>query len=193
MILKKINAISGLLSAPALFVHIIFNVYCYLTMYYNPALKQLTSLPFMIFVIVHAICGMLTLFLLGDGTKLDLYPKKNARTVLQRVSAALIFPMLIVHLKSFDLLSSAASEGKWTMFGALLAVQVLFYAVVLTHTAVSFSKSLITLGILSSKKAMNTVDYIMYSLCALTFALASFAIVKGYIAMIPMFTSGGAV
>ena len=39
---------------------------------------------------------------------LGLYPKLNMRTVLQRISAALIFPLLIVHLKTFDLLKSAS-------------------------------------------------------------------------------------
>ena len=52
--------------------------------------------------------GMLTVFLQADGTRLDLYPKQNLRTILQRASAALILPLLILHINTYDLLASTA-------------------------------------------------------------------------------------
>ena len=98
MILKKTNAVLGLLSSIAVVVHMVYNCFSYFTFYYNPALKLATSVPLMVLVCAHAICGMCSVFLLGDGTRLDLYPQKNRKTIIQRISAALIFPLLIVHL-----------------------------------------------------------------------------------------------
>lgn len=92
MPLKKINAALGLLSIAAMLLHIGYTVFAYLAFYYDPMLKLLTAIPFMVLACLHAICGILTVFLQADGTRLDLYPRQNARTVLQRVSAALMLP-----------------------------------------------------------------------------------------------------
>ena len=58
MKLKKINAALGLVSIVTMLVHIGYTDYAYLAFYYNPTLKQLTSLPFMIVTCLHAFCGM---------------------------------------------------------------------------------------------------------------------------------------
>ena len=52
-----------------------------------------------------ALLGGNVLSLLADDTDavavcgVDLYPKENIRTIIQRVSAALILPMLFLHIK----------------------------------------------------------------------------------------------
>ena len=58
MKLKKINATLGLVSIATMLVHIGYTDYAYLAFYYNPTLKQLTSLPFMVITCLHAVCGM---------------------------------------------------------------------------------------------------------------------------------------
>ena len=141
MPLKKINAALGLLSIAAMLVHIGYTVFAYLAFYYNPTLKLLTAVPFMVLACLHAICGMLTVFLQSDGTRLDMYPRQNARTVLQRVSAALILPLLILHINTFGLLQSSAEAGQWLWFALLMLSQPLFYGVVLAHIAVSVSRA----------------------------------------------------
>ena len=45
MILKKTNAVLGILSSIAVVVHMVYNCFSYLTFYYNPTLKLATSLP----------------------------------------------------------------------------------------------------------------------------------------------------
>lgn len=181
--LKKASAALGLLSCLSLLVHMGYSAFAYLTFYYNPTLKMITALPFMLFVCAHAICGMCSVFLQGDGTRLDVYSKPNLRTILQRVSAAFIFPLLIVHLRTFDLLSGASSSGNWTLLGFIVLLQVLFFAVVVVHTATSFSKGLITLGFLADRNAQKMLDRIVYALCAAAFAIATFAVLQGELAM----------
>ena len=191
MKLKKINAALGLLSVPAMLVHLGYTVFAYLTFYSNPGLTLLTAVPFMVVVCLHAVCGMLIVFLQSDGTRLDLYPKQNLRTILQRVSAALMLPLLILHINTFSLLQSAAAAGHWLWFALLMISQPLFYATVMTHIAVSVTRGFITLGWLNSPEKQKIIDRIVYILCAAAFAAASFAVLKTELAM--FLPGGGAV
>ena len=188
MPLKKINAALGLLSIAAMLVHIGYTVFAYLAFYYNPTLKLLTAVPFMVLACLHAICGMLTVFLQSDGTRLDLYPRQNVRTILQRVSAALMLPLLILHINTFGLLQSSAGAGQWIWFALLMLSQPLFYGTALTHIAVSVTRGLITLGWLSSTEKQKVIDRVVYILCALAFVVSTFVVVRTELAM---FLSGG--
>jgi len=183
MKLKRINAAVGLLSAVALLVHIGYTVYAYLAFYYNPALKLLTAIPFMVLACLHAVLGMATVFLQADGTRLDLYPKQNIRTIVQRITAALIFPLLILHLNTYSLMRSSAEDGKWCWFALLLISQPLFYGSVLSHIASSVTRAMITLGWITDREKQKMIDRIVYIIGAAVFALAVFAVVKGQLAM----------
>ena len=185
MKMKKINAALGLLSIAAMLVHIGYTVFAYLTFYYNESLKILTAIPFMVLVCLHAVCGMLTVFLQADGTRLNLYPKQNLRTILQRVSAALMLPLLILHIKTFALLESTAQAGQWVW---LMISQPLFYGVALTHIAVAMTRGLITLGLLSSREKQKRIDIVVYILCAAAFVISTYVVLHTELAM---FLSGG--
>ena len=181
--LKKWNAALGLLTIFALVTHMVYNVFSYITFYYNPMLKTLTALPVIVFLCLHAITGMCSVFLLGDGTRVDPYQKQNRRTIIQRVSAALIFPLLIVHLNTFGILKGSAESGSWVVFGLVLLAQIAFYAAVLMHVATSFSRALITLGLLTSRDTQARIDRIAYILCACLFLIAAIAVTKGQLGM----------
>lgn len=183
MKLKIVNAILGLLSILFILLHFCYSVFCYLTFYYNPALKNIFAYPFLVLVCLHAVCGMLTVFMQDDGGRMDLYPKQNIRTIFQRVSAALILPLLIIHIKSFEWMSGAAEMGKPIFVRLLILAGVLFSAVVLTHVATSFTKGFITLGLLSSEKTMKQIDRFCYVVCGALFIVAVYSITKGQIAM----------
>ena len=181
MKLKKTSAALGLLSIAAILLHIGYTGFAYLTFYYNPGLKLLTAVPFMVLTCLHAVCGMLSVFLLPGGTRPDLYPKQNVRTLI---------PLLILHINTFTLLRSAAEAGRWLWFWLLIASQPLFYAVVLSHIAVSLTRGLITLGWLSSPERQKTIDRLVYILCALAFVIATIVILKTEFAM--FLSAGGA-
>ncbi len=183
MKLKKINAAAGLLSAAALLLHVGYTVYAYLAFYYNPALKLLTAAPFMALTCLHAVCGMSIVFLQADGTRLDLYPRRNLPTILQRISAALILPLLFLHLNTYDLLRASAEGGKRLLFALLLLSQPLFYGTALTHAAVSVTRAAITLGWLGDPEKRKTIDRIVYILFAAVFAVSVYAVVRGQLAM----------
>lgn len=183
MKLKKINAVLALLSILLLLAHVGFSVFAYLTMYYNPILTLVFAWPFMITACLHAVCGMLTVFFHADGTRLDLYPKKNLRTILQRVSAALIFPLLILHIKNFALMKDCAERGQKGFVFLLFFGEILFFAVIVTHVATSLTKAFITLGWLISVEKQKKLDRMVYILGAVIFAVMVYAIVKGQVMM----------
>lgn len=183
MKLKKINAILALIATVGLLVHISYSVYSYLTFYYNPKLKIITAVPFMVCTCLHAICGMAIVFLRTDGSGLDVYGKQNRKTVLQRLSAALIFPLLILHINTFSALSKFSGEGKWPMFWLVIFLQVMFFAVVATHVAVSVTKAFITLGILGDIKKVRILDRIFYVIGAVMFVITIYAVLKGEMMM----------
>ena len=179
MILKKINAVTAILSVFALLAHMGYNAYLYLSFSYNETVSGITTLLVVVFVCIHAVCGMCSVFLLGDGTRLDNYRKQNKGVILQRVSAALIFPLLIIHMKTFDLLKNSAEKSQWFLFGLLIFIQILFYAVVLVHIATSFSKAFITLGVLSDRNKQKILDRLVYVFCTMVLVFMVVAVVRG--------------
>lgn len=181
--IRKINAALGLFSIVAILVHIGYTVFAYLAFYYNPTLKVLTAAPFMAATCLHAVCGMGTVFLQSDGTRLDLYPKQNVRTIVQRMTAALIFPLLILHINTYSMLRTSAEAGQWFFFALLMLSQPVFYAVTLAHVATSLTRGMITLGWLSDREKQKRIDRVVYVVCVVLFAVALWAVVKGQLAM----------
>ena len=183
MKMKKINAALGLLSIVFMLLHIGYTVYAYLTFYYNPFLKMVFAIPFMVAVCLHAVIGMITVFTQADGTRMDLYAEQNLRTVLQRVSAALIFPLLILHINTFTLMQTCAGNGQTVFIYLLMAAELLFFATVITHVSVSLTKGLVTLGILESRETQKKPDRIIYVIGAVVYVVAVYAVLKVQIVM----------
>ena len=183
MFLKKLNALLGELSILFMLLHIGYNVYAYLSFTYNPLMKNLTAYPFLVLVCLHAVCGMLTLFLNPDGGRADLYVKQNLGTILQRVSAVLILPLLILHMNTFALMSAAAEGGQSFFVLLLMLGEILFFACVITHISLSLTKGLVTLGVLSSEKTKKAIDRFLYALFFIVFVVSCAVVLKGQVQM----------
>ena len=183
MKLKKLNAALSLLATALLLAHLGYNVYTYLIFRYDPGPVRLLAIAASIAICLHAILGMCLVFLMGDGTRLAGYSRQNLRTVLQRVSAALMFPLLLLHVQSFSLLQNAAANGNLFGFGMLLVLEVLFFADVILHIATSFSRALITLGWLQKPRTQKILDRVVWVLGAVAFLVAAVAVVRGQLTM----------
>ena len=68
-------------------------------------------------------------------------------------------------------------------FVLVLAVQIIFYASVLLHVAISAGNALITLGLVTSGKTRKKIDIVVWIICAVLYAAASVIIVKTQVAM----------
>lgn len=182
MKIKKANAVLGLLTVPLALAHIGYLVYCYLVMT-RPVAKNPMSYPLMIVCGLHALCGMAALFFQADGTRTEKYAGLNRKTILQRVTAILILPLLVLHINTWGILKATSGNGQWFLFGLALFAEVLFFAVVLGHVAVSWTNALVTLGCLSSAEKKNKMDIAGYVVLALIFAVAVYGVLSGQIAM----------
>ena len=183
MKLKKLTAATGLLSILCMLLHVGYSIYSYLTFYYNPFLTKAFSVPLMVLGCLHGILGMLTLFLQNDGGRMDLYPQQNRRTILQRISAALIFPLLIVHVNTFSAMNASAENGHSILIILLILAELLFFAAVITHAAISLTNGFITLGVLSSRETQRKIDRVIYVIGALGFVIAVYSVVKVQLVM----------
>lgn len=178
MKLKKLSAFFALLSIALLLGHVGYTIVSYSLFLYNPMLTKIFAVSFLVCACLHGIFAMLSVFWQGEGTALSAYPKQNMSTVLQRGTAAVLFPMIVVHMNMFSLLSASVNAGRMWLFWLLLVCQVLFYGAVITHVTVSFSKALMILGLLSSQRVQKGIDRVMMVLGALVFAGASFVVIS---------------
>ena len=184
---KKVNAVCGLAIIVTVLVHIGCEVYTAVTLSVNNFLLKMTAHTTLSLAVLHAILSGIAVFFLRDRGKGMLYPGLNIRTIIQRVSAVLMIVLLIMHPSTMELLSSyAGSNG--VMFTAVLIIQILFFAVVLLHVAVSAGNALITLGLVSTEKARRNIDIAVWVICAVVFVAASVAVLK---AEISLFGGGG--
>ena len=169
MLLKRTNAYLSIIITILLVIHAGYESVAFCLMYYNPLMSKITGYLIAGTVTAHAVISVICLFVLHDS-KSVMYIRLNIRTVIQRVCALVMIVLLPVHIFSFPILSRSAGS-----YGYVLteAAQVLFYAAVFTHIAVSFEKSLITLGKLENEVSRRRLTRIVTVVCLLSFVLTS--------------------
>jgi len=187
---KKVNAVLGLTIIVLFLIHILYEIYAYLTFYYNPVLTKLIAYSALAVTGFHVLCSIYTVSVSHDKGRGMKYPALNIRTLLQRISAVMIVVLMIIHMNTFSILSKT-SETNRAVFILVLIIQIVFFASVLLHVAVSVTNALITLGLITSDKVRKTLDIIIWIVCALIFIAASVVIVRTQLAMFA--PAGGAV
>ena len=80
-------------------------------------------------------------------------------------------------------LSALLKDKKWHFDIVLMLAELLFFAAVMTHIAVSLTNGFITLGVLSSRETKKKIDRVIYVIGALGFVIAAYAVVKVQIVM----------
>lgn len=163
MTIKKWNARLALLTILLLLIHEGYQLFAYLTFYYNPTLSKATGYAAAGCFVLHGILSAISVFILHDAKSIA-YKRLNIKTVCQRVSAALILLLLPLHIFSFPLLqSSAGGIGYWL----IETEQILYYAALSGHIALSFSNALITLGRLADIRKKRVIDITVSVIAAL--------------------------
>ena len=163
MTIKKWNARLSLLTILLLLIHEGYQLFAYITFYYNPTLSKVTGYAVAVCFVLHAILSVVGVAVLHDSKSVA-YKKLNIRTVLQRISAVLLILLLPLHIFSFPLLKSSAGGFGYVM---VEAAQIIFYATLFCHVVVSFSNALITLGWLSDIKKKRIIDVVVLVICVI--------------------------
>lgn len=161
MLLRKINAVLGLLSTLLLLGHAIFLAVWMLSMGAIPMGAKPMAWVLLGLMAAHAFISILLAFLGHKGAekrKCKQYSRLNVPTVVQRASGILLILLTGQHV--------AWAMRVWTLSRAVYAVlPPLFFALSLAHVAVSFSKAFITLGI-GNATFIKVTDVLMKMLCA---------------------------
>ena len=174
--LKKINALLSLAALLFLLIHIGYELFSYITFFYNPVVTNIIAYAFMGCAALHGVLAVFILVQRHDGSTLGTYPAANLRTILQRASAALIVVLLPIHVKTGDWIANHAG-GEWLLW-LLVILQLFFWAAALTHIGTSLTRALISLGWLQNRKTQKVLDVIVWILCACAFAASCVVIIK---------------
>lgn len=169
MRIKKCNAGLALLTFALLLIHEGYQLYAYITFYYNPILTRASGYAVAVCLILHVILSAISVFALHDSKKIA-YKKLNIKTLIQRISGVMIILLLPIHIISFPLLQSSAGGAEYILVEAL---QIIYYGSLSCHVALSFSNALVTLGLLSDIKKKRITDVVVLVICALLFIAAS--------------------
>lgn len=169
MAVKKWNARLSLLTFALLLIHEGYQLFAYITFYYNPTLSKVSGFTLAGCFVLHGILSAICVFVLHDAKRIA-YKKLNIRTVLQRVTAALIILLLPLHIFSFSLLNNSAGSVGYIL---IETAQIIFYAALSGHIALSLSNAFVTLGRLSDIRKKRIIDVIALVVCTLLFITVS--------------------
>ena len=163
MLLRKFNAVLSLLATVLLLDHAIFTSVWMLS---RGSVEQSAPLVPWILVGVMALHAFISIDLSlsahmeGGKCKCKHYPKMNRATIVQRISGALLMIFAALHVAG----TTGALQPPHLVHTILPP---LFFAVALSHTAISVDKAFITLGI-GNAKAVKAISVITKIVCALT-------------------------
>jgi len=175
--MKKINAVWGWLAIIALLAHLGTMTYSLLTGWYDFVICKTMAYATAITVGGHVVFAMIVVMFLHDGSNVGGYAKLNKRTILQRASGIAILVLLVAHVRSFGFIVAGEPLSDLTKL-FIIVTEVLFFAAICTHLATSFSKSLITWGLIRKETTEKRVDLAAEIVCAILFIVPSFALVR---------------
>lgn len=175
--MKKINAVLGWLAMIVLLAHLGTMTYSFLTGWYDLGICKTLARVTAAIVCGHAVVSLVIVMILHDRKGLGGYPRLNARTYVQRVSAIAILVLLVAHVHSYGFI---ASDQPLDVFAKAFVVltELLFFAAISAHLAVSFPKSLVTWGLIRQDRTEARLNRASAIVCALLFAIPGAALVR---------------
>ena len=159
-IARKANAVISLICSCLILLHGGYDAIWMILRGKITTLPKPIAMLLVIFVVIHIILSIVTLIIGKDSKNTKLYKKENIKTIIQRVFGVLIVLLLVPHI--------IGMQNHLTPKILHSLIHPIFFLVVYGHTAISFSKALITLGI-GSAKFIKVVDILMSILCVIIF------------------------
>ena len=169
MNIKKINAVLSVFTCLMLLIHVAYQAVAHLLLFYAPMASKILGCAVLVPALLHGTMSAISVLFLHDSQKI-MYKKANIRTYIQRICALITVVLLPAHVHSYAMHEISSGSA---LFFAVISIQIIFYGAIITHTAVSFSKALITLGKLENMDRMHKIDRILFMICAILFAAVS--------------------
>ena len=162
MLLKKINAVIGLLSVILLWAHSAVNTLLLLRGQAGETPERFSYALFAL-VILHILISLFVMFFKTDHANGKKYPKVRSGWLWQRVTAVALIPLAVFHA---EIHVGTFGIGLAPILAAHFLVMLLCYI----HIPLSVPNALLTLGLIESSGQHKTVRTVCWAVCALLFA-----------------------
>ena len=121
-------------------------------------------------VLIHVVLCIVSYYPRRGILNFHRYRKANWRLITQRISGIVILILLYPHMRVLHLIISGASFSGGAKF-LVLVTEILFAGAAFLHLSVSFSRSMLTLGLLKNDRMEKIVDYVTWIICGLLMVL----------------------
>lgn len=121
-------------------------------------------------VLIHVVLCIVSYYPRRGILNFHRYRKANWRLITQRISGIVILILLYPHMRVLHLIISGASLSGGAKF-LVLVTEILFAGAAFLHLSVSFSRSMLTLGLLRNDRMEKLVDYVTWIICGLLMVL----------------------
>ena len=131
---------------------------------------QILAEGIMATVLIHVVLCIVSYYPRRGILNFHRYRKENWRLITQRISGIVILILLYPHMRVLHLIISGASFSGGAKF-LVLVTEILFAGAAFLHLSVSFSRSMLTLGLLRNDRMEKLVDYVTWIICGLLMVL----------------------
>lgn len=121
-------------------------------------------------VLIHVVLCIVSYYPRRGILNFHRYRKANWRLITQRISGIVILILLYPHMRVLHLIISGASFSGGAKF-LVLVTEILFAGAAFLHLSVSFSRSMLTLGLLKNDRMEKLVDCVTWIICGLLMVL----------------------
>ena len=121
-------------------------------------------------VLIHVVLCIVSYYPSRGVLNFHRYRKENWRLITQRISGIVILILLYPHMRVLHLIISGATFSGGAKF-LVLVTEILFAGAAFLHLSVSFSRSMLTLGLLKNDRMEKLVYYVTWIICGLLMVL----------------------
>lgn len=175
--IKKWNAVCSWVITLFLLGHLLTMSYSMLTGWYNYAVCKTLARGTAAAVVIHIILCIVSFYSMRGAVRIKKYQRENWRLIAQRVSGIIILIFLYPHMRAFCFIVNETALSGGAKF-ILLVTEILFLGAVFLHLGVSFSRSMLTLGLLRDDKMEKTVDCAAGIICGILMVLTTVALIR---------------
>ena len=177
MVLKKINTICSWIIIGFLLGHLGTMCYSMLTGWYDYSICKGLANGTAVVAAIHVMISLILMFFFHDGTDFSKYKAQNRRILLQRASGLVIIALLHLHTKAFGFIAAGTALSVVDKC-FILITEFLFFGSIFIHLGVSFSRSLISMGMIRSDAVQKRVDWLLGIFCGLLLVITMVALTR---------------
>lgn len=175
--LKKINTIIALIIVFTLLGHIVTTMIFLLNGFRIELLNNIFARTTYALFLLHILISIYVLFKHDAKPITVKYPKESKRVWIQRASGVVMIILLHAHISQMVMvLKQIPIEDAGKI--KFCVINIMFFAAIFVHIAVSFSRAFISLGIMTEIETIEKTDRLVRILSLLAFIAMTVALIS---------------